>query len=145
VKILFDHSVLVAGMVARHPRHEGCWLLLEKALGGEFEMLVAAPTLVETHAALTALRLSPRITPALATRLIKENVEPVARVLLLTAEDYRAAAQLAAELDVPAPAIHHAALIQCAERNHAGRLATLHPREYLRLWPSGEDALLSPA
>ncbi len=144
MKILFDASVLVAGMVVRHPKHEACWLLLEKALAGEFEMLVAAPTLAETHAVLTALRLSPRIAPALATRMIKENVESPARIVLVTAEDYRAAAQTVAEAAAPAPAIHRAVLIQCAERNQADRLATLHPRDYLRLWPDGQETVLVP-
>lgn len=134
--------------MAGHPKHDACWLYLEKALAQEsqreFEMLVAAPTLAETHAALTSLRLSPPITPALATRLIKENVESVARVVPVTAEDYRAAAQTVAELDAAAPAIHYAVLIQCAERVEADHLVTLHPRDYLRLWPNAEETVLVP-
>jgi len=144
LRILFDSSVLVAGMVGRHPAHEACWLYLEKALDREFEMLVLTPTLAETHAALTSLPLSPRITPALAARLIKENVESVAQIVPVTAEDYRAAALTVAELDAPGRAIHRSVFIACAERIPADRLVTLHPHDYLRLWPDGEETVIAP-
>lgn len=144
LKVLFDSSVLVAGMVARHPAHDACWLFLEKALAREFVMLVMTPTLAETHAALTSLPLSPRITPALAARLIKENVESVARIVPVQAEDYSAAARTVAEFDAPKQAIHRAVLIACAERLEADRLVTLHPHDYLRLWPDGADTVAAP-
>jgi len=144
LKVLFDSSVLLAGMVGRHPAHDACWLYLEKALAREFEMLVLTPTLAETHAALTSLPLSPRITPALAARLIKENVESVARIFPVLLEDYTAAAQTVAQLDAPGQAIHRAVLIACAERLQADRLVTLRPHDYLRLWPGGVDTVVAP-
>ena len=142
--VLFDTSALVAGMVGRHPAHEACWLYLEKALAREFEMWVTASAVVETHAALTSLPLSPRITPALAARLIHENVEPVARIFPVLAQDYSAAAQTVAQLDAPGQAIHHAVLIACAERLQADHLVTLHPHDYLRLWPGGAETVIAP-
>lgn len=144
LKILFDSSVLVAGMVSRHPAHDACWLFLEKALAREFVMLVTAPTLEKTHSALTSMAMSPRITAALATRLIKENVEAVARIVPVQPEDYSAAAQVVAQFDAPGQAIHRAVLVSCAERLEADRLVTLHPHDYLRLWPGGAETVAAP-
>lgn len=144
LKILADSSVLAAAMVSRHPAHTACWLFLEKALAREFELCVTASTLAETHAALTAMPLSPRITPAMAARMIKENVESVARIYAVTVEDYTAAAETVAQIHTPGQAIRLALLIACAERLEAERLVTLHRVDYLRLWPEGEETVVGP-
>ncbi len=75
MRILFDTSVLVAGIVEAHPMHERAGPWLERARAGEFEFLAASHTLAELYAVLTRLPLSPRIWPGVARRLIQANVE----------------------------------------------------------------------
>lgn len=90
MKVLFDTSVLVAAMVANHPRHAGCVSWLEAVKAQRHEGVIATHTLAGVYAVLTRLPLSPRISGTLAQRLIAENLAQF-EVIPLTTEDYQAA------------------------------------------------------
>ena len=81
MKVLFDTSVLVAALVEPRPQHHLALPWLAKAKAGEFELAVSSHTIAELYAVLSALPVSPRITPVLAWRLIHESVEPIASVI----------------------------------------------------------------
>jgi len=98
LKILLDTSVLVAGILPEHSRHLAAFPWLQKAISGERQGLVCAHTLAEMFAVLTRLPLKPKIPPATAWRLIRENVERHCQIISLSALDYKAVLQSLAEL-----------------------------------------------
>jgi hypothetical protein len=51
--------------------------------------VVASHTLAKLYAVLTTLPVKPRISPAVAWRLVHENVETSAKIVSLTPSDYR--------------------------------------------------------
>lgn len=63
MKVLLDTSVLVAGMVEAHPYHAQGMRWLKRVIQGEIQGIVAAHTLAELYAVLTALPVEPRIAP----------------------------------------------------------------------------------
>lgn len=105
MKVLFDTSVLVAAMVESHPMHGRAFPWLKRAKAREFDFLVASHTLAELYAVLTTLPVKPRISPGTAWRLVHENVEGAARVVSLSAADYRATIKRLSERGVTAIAV----------------------------------------
>ena len=89
MKILFDTSVLVAAVVEPHPMHRRALPWLQRAKAEECDFVVASHTLAELYAVLTTLPVRPRISPAVAWRLVHENVETSAKIVSLTPSDYR--------------------------------------------------------
>ena len=61
MKVLFDTSVLVASLVAKHPHHQRAMAVIERVLKGSDSAVVAAHALVETYSVLTRLPVTPRI------------------------------------------------------------------------------------
>jgi len=84
VKILFDTSIIVSGIVETHPMHAKCLPWLQRAKAGEVECIVVSHTLAETYAVLTTLPVKPRISPLVAQRLIDNNLQEIARIVPLT-------------------------------------------------------------
>ena len=144
MKVLFDTSVLVAGIVEAHPQHERCLPWLQKARASTIEPLVTAHTLAELYAVLSSYPTRPRLSPALAGRLVRENVSAVARVVTLSAGDYLAAIGNAAELSLSGGVIYDALIVRAAQKAGAERLLTRNPRDFLRIWPDGAGVILSP-
>ena len=144
MRILFDTSVLVAGIVEAHPMHgrSGPWL--EEARAGEFEFLAASHALAELYAVLTRLPLSPRISPGMARRLIQANVEAAATIVPLDAADYARVLTHVAQLEITGGAVYDALIARTAEIARADRLLTLNPGDFQRVWPEGKAILSVP-
>lgn len=68
MKVLFDTSVLVAAMLAEHPRHPESLPWLQRVQVKEIAGFVSTHTLAELYAVLTRLPRTPRINPGLAQR-----------------------------------------------------------------------------
>jgi hypothetical protein len=68
--------------------HARCLTWLQRAKAGEVECIVVSHTLAETYAVLTTLPVKPRISPLVAQKLIDNNLQTVARIVLLTTADY---------------------------------------------------------
>ncbi len=144
MKVLFDTSVLVAGIVEAHPHHDRCLPWLQKARGSTFEPFVSAHTLAELYAVLSAYPTRPRLSPAMAARLVRENVSTAARVVALSGADYLAAIGNAADLSLSGGVIYDALIVRAAQKIGADRLLTLNPRDFLRIWPGGAGVVGSP-
>ena len=97
MKILFDTAVLVAAVVKAHPMHRRALPWLQRAKAEQFDFVVASHTLAELYAVLTTLPVKPRISPAVAWRLVHENVETSANIIALTPSDYRSTVRHVAE------------------------------------------------
>lgn len=144
MKVLFDTSVLVAACVGSHPEHARCRSWLARALGGEVEMVVSTHTLAELYATLSGLPVRPRIGPSNARRLVRENVERHAQLVALSATDYRAVLDLAAETHLAGGVVFDALIARAAEKARVDHLLTLNPRDFERAWPTAGERVATP-
>lgn len=143
-RVLFDTSVLVPAMTEKHRWHAPAASWLERARAREIGFVVSAHSLAETYAVLTAMPASPRILPATAARLIRENIETVADVVSLSASDYSAAVRRLAELGVGGGAVYDALIARAAQKTRVDRLLTFNARDFLRVWPEGANVITTP-
>jgi predicted nucleic acid-binding protein len=144
MKILFDTSVLVAGIVERHPMHESAFPWLKDANAGQFEFIVSAHSLAELYAVLTALPLSPKIAPGTAWRLIRENVQSRAKVIPLSPTDYGSVIRRMADLGLSGGAVYDALIAKAAEKASIDHILTLNPDDFKRVWPEGQALIRLP-
>lgn len=144
MKVLFDTSVLVAAMVESHPMHGRAFPWLKRAKAREFDFLVASHTLAELYAVLTTLPVKPRISRGTAWRLVHENVEGAARVVSLSAADYRATIKRLSERGVTGGATYDALIVAAAQKAQADRLLTLNAADLERVWPDVKGVITVP-
>ena len=144
MKVLFDTSVLVAAMVEGHPEHDRALAWLERARRGALEFLVAAHSLAELYAVLSAYPTRPRISPAVAARLVRENVVAAAKLVTLTAADYTKVVSQLAERSLAGGVVYDGLIARAAIKCKADRLLTLNPRDFHRVWTGSARAVVSP-
>ncbi len=144
MKILFDTSALVAGMVEPHPMHKRALPWLKRAWAGELFFFVATHTLAELYAVLTSLPVSPRISPGVARRLVHENVATRAKVVTLSAADYGAVIRRMADLELSGGVTYDALVARAAQKARVDRLLTLNPNDFRRVWPEGASVISAP-
>jgi predicted nucleic acid-binding protein len=144
VKVLFDTSVLVAATVESHPGHGRALPWLQRAKKRDFEFLVASHTLAELYAVLTSLPLRPRISPETARRLVRENVGSCARIVSLSASDYRTTIDRLAGLGITGGVVYDALIARAALKARAEKLLTLNIADFEQVWPEGQAGLTLP-
>jgi predicted nucleic acid-binding protein len=144
VKVFFDTSVLLAAMVAAHPMHERARAWLDRGLAAQFEVLVACHSLAEAYAVLTGLPARPRISPEAARRLLRENVQSVAKLVTLTAGDYARVVERLAEAGLGGGVVYDALIAQAAAKAGVDRFLTFDAEDFRRVWPQGEHLIAIP-
>lgn len=144
MKVMFDTSVLVAGMVEPHPMHERALPWLKRARSGDLEFFVASHTLAELYAVLTTLPVSPRISPGAAWRLIREDVITPAKVTSISPSDYGAVIRRVADLGLSGGIIYDAIITKAAQKAQVDRILTLNPDDFTRVWPEGASLISLP-
>lgn len=142
--VLFDTSILVPAIVAELPQHAKTAPLLRRVIRGESRLHVSTQTLAELYATLTALPLSPRITPGQAARLIEQNALQNAKVISLDADDYEAAIKRMVSLGLSSGAIYDALQVRAAEKAGVQELYTLNGRDFRRMPPAEPTTLVVP-
>lgn len=130
MKAFFDTSVLVAAFVPAHPRHERAFDRVRRALAGEYRMLIATHTLAEVFSVLTTLPLSPRISPAAAARIIREDLEGRAELQPLVATDYLEEVRHLGEIGLAGGVIYDALACRAATQGGAEVIFTLNPKDF---------------
>lgn len=144
MKVLFDTSVLVSGIVEAHPMHSRCLPWLQRAKAGDFEFLVVSHSLAETYAVLTTLPVRPRISPEVGLRLVHSNIEEPARIVPLTISDYRATIKRMANMGLSGGTVYDALIASAARRLPVERLLTLNADDFHRVWPEGKNIIGVP-
>ncbi|MGH7823479.1 MAG: type II toxin-antitoxin system VapC family toxin [Candidatus Binatia bacterium] len=144
MRALLDTSVLVAAVVAAHPVHGAALPWLQRAKRREFEFFVAAHTIAELYSVLSTLPVRPRISPAIAWRLISENVIFCARLVPLSEADYRSVVKAVADHGLSGGIVFDALIARAAEKRRVDRLVTLNVEDFRRVWPSGADVVGPP-
>lgn len=95
-------------------------------------------------AVLTRLPLKPKIPPATAWRLIRENVERHCQIISLSALDYKAVLQSLAELGLEGGKIYDALVAKAAEKSGVDALLTCNVKDFLSVWPEGKGKIREP-
>lgn len=144
MRVLLDTSVLVAALVRSHPRHGDARPWVARAQAGEVELVIAAHTLAELHATLTALPVKPRLSPETAGRLRDENLPEGTEIVALTADDYRAVLRSTVERGIAGGLIYDALIARAAEQAGVERLVTLNESHFRRAWPDGTGRITGP-
>lgn len=139
MKVLLDTSTLVAALVRSHPRHQEARPWLSRAKAGTLDLVIAAHTLAELHAALTVLPVKPRISPGTANQLREKNLPETTEVVALDADDYRHVVRRMAELGLAGGVVYDALIARAAELANVDRLITLNEADFRRAWPEGAD------
>jgi len=133
MKVLFDTSVLVAGMVAPHPMHAKAVSWIRRAKAGEITMFVSCHTLAELYAVLTTLPVSPRISPDMAWRLIHENLEKTANVVPLGPKDYADTLRQMKDSGFSGGIVYDALIFKAALKAGVETLLTLNAADFSRM------------
>ncbi len=144
VKVLFDTSVLIAGVIESHPAHERAFAWFRRVTDREVELFVAAHSLAEFYAVLTRLPVSPKISPTLALRLLRENIEAVAHIVPLVEKEYLQVQVNMAELELAGGVVYDAIIAAVAPKSNCDALLTLNRRDFIRVWPEGKEYILEP-
>jgi len=144
MKTLFDTSIIIAALVESHPMHARAFPWLKQAKAKAFELVVASHTLAELFAVLSTLPIKPRISPAVAWRLIHENIETISRVISLTSAEYSAAIKRVSEAGLAGGIIYDALIVKVAQKAKAERLLTFNRDHFNRVWPTGEKIIVTP-
>jgi len=143
MNVLLDTSVLIPALVSALPQHERAYPHLESALRGEIDLIISAHALAECYSSLTALPVSPKITPGQARRLIEENVAQAAgQIVRLGTAEYRSALQRMADLGLGSGAVYDALHVLSAEKAEADELRTFNGRDFRRMRPDGSTELV---
>ena len=144
MKTLFDTSVIIASLVEVHPMHQRAFPWLKQAKEKDFELIVAGHTVAKLYAVLSTLPTKPRISPAVAWRLIRENIEPVGKIVSLTAAEYSSTIKKISEMGLAGGITYDALIAKVAEKSKVEQLLTLNPDHFKRVWPEGEKIIVSP-
>jgi len=134
LKVAFDTSVLVAGLVASHPKFSRATVWLDALDSGELEGFWTTHAFAETWSVLTRLPLEARIAPAEVSSILESLVE-LCSPTELAVDDYVEAARRSADAGARSGVILDALHLVSAERAKTDVLLTFHESDFNRLAP----------
>lgn len=141
--ILLDTSVLIPAVVPALPQHETAASQLESALHEENSLILSVHALAECYASLTALPVSPGVTPGQARRLIQENIaDATEEIVDLDATDYLNVLQRMTDLGLESGAVFDALHVRCAEKASVEELRTFNGKDFRRMPPEPPTELV---
>ena len=145
MRTFFDTTVLVAALSSNHLHYPLAAPWLRRALSGEFAWFVSTHTLAECYSTLTAKSTNFSIPPALAARMIRQNITSQSVTIVdLNAADYETAIGQVAAAGLFSGVIYDALLITAARKINVERLLTLNLKHFLQVWPGGTGIITSP-
>jgi len=144
MKILFDTSVLVAAMVEAHPAHERALPWLQRIKAGTDVGVVAAHTIAELYAVLSVLPVQPRISPAIANKLIQQDVFDICEIVTLSEQDYNSVLKHLSESNIVGGATYDAVILHTAFKVEIDRIVTLNKKDFVRIYPGIADKIILP-
>ena len=107
-------------------------------------LLTSAHNLAEVYSVLTTLPLSPRISPAAAARIIRENLERHAEIKPLAAADYRDVVHHLGDAGLAGGIVYDALVCRSAIRAGAEVIFTFNPKDFCRVWPDAGIRIEEP-
>ena len=136
--------MIVAAIIEAHPRYEEYLLWLQKVKNDEIEGVISSHTSVELYSVLTSLPVSPRISPALAWQLIRENIFKSFELINCTKNDHISLMQRLAENQIIAGASYDGLIAYAAEKAKVDKLLTLNSEDFFRVNPTAVSIISEP-
>ena len=140
MKIYFDSSALIAGMVEEEEHHAASLKALAECEDG----FTSTHALAETFATITSGRLGIQLAPNEAWRIINTNVAGRLNILELTFADYRQAMQNCQAAGARGGAIFDMLHLQAARRGNAERILTINIRHFQTFAPDLQNKISLP-
>lgn len=134
MRIAFDTSVLVAGLVESHPAFRDAALWLDALQERQIEGVWTTHAYAETWSVLTRLPLAERLSLQEVGNIV-ESLVMMCAPTDLDVRDYRAAAARCAAAGARSGAFFDALHLVAAERAEVHALLTLNQKDFLRLSP----------
>jgi len=144
MKILLDTSVLVAAMVEAHPAHELALPWLQRIKAGTDVGFVAAHSIVELYAVLSVLPVQPRISPAIANKLIHQDVLDICEIVTLSVQDYNRVIKHLSESNIVGGVTYDAVILYTAFKVEIDRIVTLNKKDFVRIYPGIAEKIILP-
>ena len=129
MRSLFDTSALRAALEESHQSHDRALAWLEMVHRGEIEGIISTHVLAELYSNLTG-QIRPLMPTIQALGLISRHIVPVFEIIHLTEEDYIAALERAARLDIRGGTIYDALILQAAVKANAEQVVTFNARHF---------------
>ncbi len=132
LKVLFDTSVIVAGLWLEHPEHNKCLPWLKQVQNQEIKGIICSRTLAELYRVLTSLPIKPRLSPQITKQLMDVNLKHF-EIIPLTTEDYQEVIEQMVNLNLMGGGIYDALIAHIAIKNKIDQIVTLNPKDFIRL------------
>ena len=132
--IAVDSSVIVAGLLAWHEKHQPAARALDRALGSKEGLVIPSHALVESYAVMTRLPAPYRLAPADAFQLLRDNFATV-RLAIFNWRSVWPVLQRLAGASLGGGITYDAVILDAAADAGATELLTLNERDYVRLEP----------
>ena len=126
-----DSACMVASLSPWHQHYERAAAELERRHARGEQMVIAAPTLVETYSVLTRLPRPRRLVPSMAIALIQDNFVERGSVISLESAAYLRLLQRAATDQIAGGRIYDAVIAACVRMAGADVVLTFNERDFL--------------
>jgi predicted nucleic acid-binding protein len=117
---------------------------IKQAKNKELELTIAAHTIAESYAVLSSLPIKPRISPLVAFKLLRENIESAGEIISLTPMDYFDTINHLADNGLAGGITYDALIAKVAKKAGVERLVTINVEDFRRVWPEGMDVIIAP-
>ena len=144
MKIFLDTNVVIAACIEEHEHHTRALPLVQAIHAGNDQGFISAHSLLEAHAILTRLPRSPRITPAQAATLIRENVVAHFTIVGLTPKEYGELAEKLGRNSVVGGQAYDVLHLECGEKSGADRIFTFNVHHFTTLAPHLSSRITAP-
>ena len=132
MKVLYDTSVLIPALLVGHDKHSMAFPQLETAKRGDDQGYLSTHSLAEVYAVVTRLPQPLGISPESAKEITVDLLEYLVPVAL-SVDDYRQAIAPVTSLNLTDGVMYNAVIAQPALNASVERLATLNPKDFVRL------------
>ena len=136
MKALFDTNTIVAALVKAHPHHARALPWLKKAQQADIIAFMAAHSLAEVYSTLTKLPIQPKISSALAERLVLQDIIPHFQIITLDQSDYLTVLNILATNNIEGGATYDALIAHAAFKAQADKLLTFNVKHLKRVYPA---------
>ena len=143
MKILYDTSILVASIVADHPKHDLCYQHFSNGLLGDHKIYVCTHSIAETYSTLTKTLMKPRISPGAARQIIRDNIISKCNIVQLDQQDYENALDFSVDRGLSGATIYDILIFQSFKKVKANKIATLNVRHFTPFFDDNFNHILS--
>ncbi len=143
MKYLFDSSVLIAAFLEQHPMHTRAFPWLKKAKTGEIEWIVAGHSIAEVYSVLTTLPASPKMSPAMAEKLISKNI-PKHVIISLATSEYLSVIKSLSNQGLIGGIVYDALIDKVGVKSKVDKILTFNIKDFEKISKLGKENILSP-